>query len=146
MSLKSDYYKNLILAMTRGSHKGVMSNAKPLYLLAIMNGIERGILIGNRLNYENKLMQLYDEVCKLYEPDKVPTLFYKPFYHTKGEPYYMLKLKIGAVVPPKQHTASTKFLREQVSYACLDEELWDLLQDAEIREEFRQAIIRRFLQ
>lgn len=146
MSLKSDYYKNVLLSISRGYHKGVPSNAKIMYLLAIMKGIERGILLGNRFNYEPQLIALYKETCEEYEPNKVATLFYKPFYHSKGEQYYVLRLKTGAQIPAKSHTPSTKFLREQVEYAALDEELWDLLQDAEIREEYRQALIRRFLQ
>ncbi len=38
-----------------------------------------------------------------------------------------------------------KYLRENLLYAKLDDELWELLQDAESREYLRESIVKRYL-
>ena len=68
MGLKTSYFTNLILSTGRGYNKGMPSNAKPLYLLAIIEGISNGTLIGNKLNYDDTLLDLYREVCERHEP------------------------------------------------------------------------------
>lgn len=146
MSLKKTYYKNLVLSLSRGTYKGLVSNAKPLYLLTIIRGIEEGLLLGNKLEYSSSLIDLYNDVCNQYEPQRKATLFYKPFFHTTNEPFYFISWRNRIAPPQSVHTPSAKFLREHVEYAALDDELWDLLQDAETREEFKQLIIAHFLQ
>ena len=42
-------------------------------------------------------------------------------------------------------TATVKYLTENLNYAYLDQELWDLLQDYNVREEFRELIINFFI-
>ena len=44
-----------------------------------------------------------------------------------------------------RHTPSAKYLREHLQYAKLDDELWELLQDAENREYFKQNIMNRYI-
>ena len=41
-------------------------------------------------------------------------------------------------------TPSAKYLRENVQYASFDNALWDLLQDEETRNYFREVIINHF--
>ena len=48
--------------------------------------------------------------------------------------------------PPRQtQSPSGKFLTENVDYAYLDDTLWELLQDKDIREEYKEAIITHYL-
>ena len=47
MKLEFDYYKTSILSIHRGMALGKPSNAKPLYLLSIIECIEDGLIIGN---------------------------------------------------------------------------------------------------
>lgn len=145
MGLKVSYYKNIILSLSRGYNKGIASNAKPLYLMAIFKGIEQGLIIGNILRFNKDLEQLYIDTCMEYEPDKKPAMFYKPFFHSKSEQYYTIKWKSGVAINKASHTPSAKYLRENVEFAALDDELWNLLQDTEIRNDFKNTIIKRFL-
>jgi putative restriction endonuclease len=63
----------------------------------------------------------------------------------KSEPYYFIKWKDGVKNINASQTPSAKYLRENVEYACLDDELWELLQDSETRNELRDAIIQHFI-
>ena len=48
MSLLSDTYKVKILKTKRGHNNGVYSNAKPILILAIIEAIDEGFLLGNQ--------------------------------------------------------------------------------------------------
>ena len=145
MGLKVSYYTNLILSTGRAYNKGVPSNAKPLLFIAIIDGISCGDIMGNKLHFEETLLSLYTSTCKKLEPWREAAKFYKPFFHMKSEPYYFIKWKDGVKYMNASHTPSAKFLRENVEYACLDDELWELLQDPETRNELREAIIQHFI-
>lgn len=145
MSLRTSYYVNLILSTNRGYNKGIASNAKPLYLLAIFKGIEEGFLLGNKIVFDENISNLYMEVCNFYEPWRIPAKFYKPYFHLESEPYYYIKWRNGVRIANALRTPSAKFLRENVEYACLDDDLWELLQEPETRNELRDAIIQHFI-
>ncbi len=145
MGLKVSYYTNLILSTGRGYNKGLPSNAKPLYLIAIIDGISCGDIMGNKLHFDETLLSLYINTCKKLEPWREAAKFYKPFFHMKSEPYYFIKWKDGVKNINASQTPSAKYLRENVEYACLDDELWELLQDSETRNELRDAIIQHFI-
>lgn len=71
--------------------------------------------------------------------------FIRPFFHLSSAPFYHLIWKQESESPKKSTTPSAKYLRENLLYAKLDDELWELLQDAESREYIKQNIIRRYL-
>lgn len=146
MSLIESYYKNSILSIHRGVAWGTPSNAKPLFLMAIIRAIGEGLIIGNMFKYEEYLENIYKELCNTYEPNRKMAPFFKPFFHSSRENYYEIKWKDNVLLDCKKvHTPSAKFIKENIDYAYLDDALWELLQDASIREEFRNAIINHYL-
>lgn len=145
-SLKSLYYKNQLLSIKRGNHCGVVSNAKPYFLIAVLSQIGEGSIIGNTISFTvTSLVEEYQKVYNEFEPNKKVTPITKPFFHLNSEQFYIIKWKPGVSAPSQGHTPSAKFLRENVEYAAFDDELWDLLQDKAIRDEYREAIINFFL-
>jgi putative restriction endonuclease len=62
-----------------------------------------------------------------------------------AEEFYHIKWNAGVVPSRQAQSPSGKFLTENVDYAYLDDTLWELLQDKEIREEFKEAIITHYL-
>lgn len=145
MSLKTDYYRTVLLSIKRGQSKGVWSNAKPLYLLSIIQSIEDGLIIGNKFGYDAFLEHCYYEKCAYYEPQTKPALFFKPFYHSSAEAYYNIKWKGGSLPEHSWHTPSAKYLKDNIEYAYLDPDLWELLQDPASREELKESVIHHFL-
>lgn len=145
MNLQLTYYKSVLLSMGRGRKNMRPSNAKPLYLLTLISLYEDGSIIGNKLAFDNLLNIRYSEICKIFEPDINITPVYKPFYHMSSEDFYYLKWKNNSAPKNASKTPSAKYLRENVEYAALDDDLWQLLQNEEARNEIKDAIINFFL-
>lgn len=146
MSLKSSYYKTLLLSISRGNTHGVFSNAKPLMMLAIIDAIEDGVIIGNKIKFIDKNLETkYKLISKLYEPQKSVTNIAKPFFHLSSEVFYYIKYNPEVNIPTLSSSPSATFLRNNVEFAALEDELWDLLQNKDVRCEYREAMIQHFL-
>ena len=130
-------------------HRGVAydspSNAKPLLLLAIIEGIEEGRIIGNKIEFNENIDKDYQKLCEAFEPTKKAAPLFKPFYHSAREGYYNLKWKDVNLPAHKWHTPTPKFLREHLDYASLDEGFWEILQDQNSRTIFKELIINNYL-
>lgn len=134
-------YTEMVLSLHTGSVNGNVAVSKPLYITAIIEATEQRTLTRNEIMLSNEFIrerfgQLYEQVNgnrKGYEL----SFFIRPFYH--------LIWKQESESPKKSTTPSAKYLRENLLYAKLDDELWELLQDAESREYIKQNIIRRYL-
>lgn len=154
MTLSQLSYKDILLKTKRGNSQGVFSNAKPIFVITIIDAIHEGLIIGNRIDFNNKdIENLYidnyrrcsSSDYKLYRANTKVTPYNLPFFHLNAESYYHIKWKEG-VVPPKQaQSPSSKYLKENVDYTYLDDELWELLQSPEVRYDFRNALIERFI-
>lgn len=136
--LKKSYYKSLLLSMNVAKAHGRVNIAKPIMMLAIIHGIEDGSIGANRILYSESLISNYSILFKKYSNSAVTSSVY-PYYYLGSEDFYFIKGKKTRTTP------SAKFLRENVEYACLDDELWELLQDQETRNELKDAIIRHFI-
>jgi len=155
MSLTSITYKDSLLKTKRGNNHGVFSNAKPIYIISLIDAIGEGVILGNKIPFEcEQLVEIYTNLFKL-EQDNGETLFRAnstltpynlPYFHLNSESYYHIKWKEG-VIPPKQaQSPSSKYLKENVDFAYLDDELWNLLQCAEIRADIRASLIKKFIE
>lgn len=112
--------------------------AKPIMMLTIFKLIEDGRLIGNKIIFSKELADTYKDIYTMYRQGSITPPVY-PYYYLNSEEFYYIKGETGRKTP------SVKFLQEKVEFAALDEELWDMLQDAEIRNELRESIVSRFL-
>lgn len=126
--------------MKRNSRNGVASIAKPMYVLAIIDGIEKGVVHNNRL-FSADLFPVFSKLCKNREIDKIP-FFYYPYCYLQNDGFYNFHWKGN---PTRITSPSAKFIREHIDYAYLDNALWDLLQDAEIRQEYKELIEKYYL-
>lgn len=149
MDALSITYADMILSVNTGTIKGSVSVSKPLYILSVINAIESKALTENKIQPTNKFIR--DEFGKLYEQVHnnrkgfMVDFFNRPFFHLGSSPFYHLIWKEGVEAPKSANTPSGKYLRENLLYAKLDDELWDLLQDADSREYLKQNIINRYL-
>lgn len=142
-------YKDMILSITQGYWEGRVSISKPIYMLAILDAIERNVLISNKIELNDVYIRnKFGELYKQYngnEKGYLSAFFIRPYYHLNTAPFYHLVWKEENRPPIKGHTPSAKYLQEHLLYAKLDDELWELLQNAEYREFIRKSIITRFL-
>ena len=127
-------YKDMILSITQGYWEGRVSISKPIYMLAILDAIERNVLISNKIELNDVYIRnKFGEFYKQYngnEKGYLAAFFIRPYYHLNTAPFYHLVWKEENRPPIKGH---------------LDDELWKLLQNAEYREFIRKSIITRFL-
>ena len=124
----------MLLAIRRGNGVNGKSNAKPLFMLSIVENtsltrFKQTVIMWN----DEHLIYSYDGLHRYYdEIGHVP--FIVPYYHLCSSEFYHLCWIKECRPPIKGHTPSAKYLRENLLYAKLDDELWDLLQEAENRE------------
>ena len=64
-----------------------------------------------------------------------------PFFYLQSDGFYNLQWKVK---PEKYKFPTMTFIRENLDFAYLDNALWDLLQDAEIRHLYKTLIIENF--
>lgn len=137
--LKIEYYKNLLRAMTVSRLNGKNNLAKPILMLSILQGIQDGNIIANRITLTESLVNTYKTIFKEYSIQAITSHIY-PYYYLKGDGFYHL---IGDC---SRKTPSAQYLREDVEYARLDDDLWQLLQDEDARNEIKEAIISYFIE
>lgn len=120
---------------------GVVVNAKPVFLLALIDQIEDGMAVNNQFQYAKELAKAYKETWEKYIPNMSLTPLCKPFFYLTNDDFWHIqwKSKASFSVP------TDKRLRESVDYGYFDNALWDLLQDESHREFYRRVIIDFFL-
>lgn len=142
-------YTEMMLSIHTGSINGKVALSKPLYITSIIEAIEWDALTENEIMISNEFIrkrfgQLYEQVNGNKKGYEV-SFFVRPFFHLSSASFYHLIWKQGVELSKMASTPSAKHLRENLLYAKLDEELWELLQDAENRDYIKQNIISRYL-
>lgn len=138
-----DMYRQMFDSLRRGNIKGIYSNAKPIFLLSIIDYITHLERPNHFVWGDKKFENIYISNFNVYD-SAVPTPFWKPFYYMSSEPFYSL---IWQEAPNEKaiKRPSGKTLKDFLSFAKLDDELWELLQDPENREYLRNCIIKQYL-
>lgn len=136
--LAKSYYRTLLLSMKTAKRGNIINIAKPIMMLSIIELIQEGSILGNKILLTDDLIARYNRNYLEYR-EKPITLSVYPYYYLNSEEFYTIKGDTSRKTP------SLVYIRENIEYAALDEDLWDLLQDPEVREEYRQAIINHFL-
>lgn len=142
-------YKDMMLSMSNGQRNGKKSISKPLYLISIIEAIGLKHLTDNRITFDNVyIRQSFGKKFEEYNKSNQGyglSFFLRPFFHLGSSDFYHLVWKDDRRRAPFAITPSGKYLREHLSHAELDPELWVLLQEKENREFFKQSIINHFL-
>ncbi|MFA6831593.1 MAG: hypothetical protein WCR36_04925 [Bacteroidaceae bacterium] len=141
LNLYSDY----ILSIKRGNGIHGKSKAKPLFVLSIIECISLNALTTNQIKWDDKnLNNWYKRLNTKYDKSNKSSMI-MPFYHISSSSFYHFIWKNKERPPIGGHTPSAKYLRENLLYAKLDDELWELLQDSDNREYLRTKIIKNYL-
>lgn len=136
-----DMYRQLFASLRRGNIKGAYSN--PIFLISIIDYIVQ-LESPNHFVWGDKAFEnVYFSNFKKYD-HSVPTSLWKPFYYMSSEPFYSL---IWQQPPDEKYIRrpSGKMLKDYLSFAKLDDELWELLKVPENREYLLNYIIKQYL-
>lgn len=133
------------MSIRQAKIRGEVIVAKPVLMLALIDGIESGVFINNRFALNEWLEEHYLSLMRHYtrssQFDK-PTDINNPFWHLSTDGFWHLQLKIKEEM---SMTPSKAWLKENVNYACFDDDLWVLLQNKEWRTRFRDFIVEHKL-
>ena len=139
------YYTERIMSIRQAKIQGEVIVAKPVLMLVLIDGIESGVFTNNRfvLNewLEEHYMKLMLQYARHSQFDK-PTDINNPFWHLSTDGFWHLQLKTKKEMST---TPSKAWLKENVNYACFDDDLWVMLQNKEWHTRLRDFIVEHKL-
>ena len=138
-------YTKRIMNIKQAKIRGEVIVAKPVLLLAIIDGISNDLFKNNEIQLtewlESRYVMLMQQYMKSSQFDK-PTDISNPFWHLQSDGFWHLQL---AERPQEGITPSKHWLKENVTFAYFDEDLWVLLNDKIWRTKLREYIIEHKL-
>ena len=139
------HYTKRIMSIRQAKIRGEVIVAKPVLLLAIIDGIDANVFMGNEFSLNDWLEEKYVSLMKQYmrnsQFDK-PADISNPFWHLQSDGFWHLRLLEEA---QEGVTPSKSWLKEKVSIAFLDDDLWLLLQNKVWRLKLRDYIVEHKL-
>jgi len=140
------HYTDKIINLRQAKIHGEVIVAKPVLMLALIDGIESEVFTNNRFMLNEWLEEHYLQLMRQYtrhsQFDK-PTDINNPFWHLSTDGFWHLHLKTKE---SKSTTPSKAWLKENVPYASFDDDLWVLLQNKDWRIRLREFIIKNKLE
>lgn len=140
-----NYYTQRIIKLKQAIVNGERILAKPALLVAIIDGIECNQIQQNKIELSKNLENRYITILANYTKKSISerlTNISMPFWHLKSDGFWFLE-------PPcpnaKNFNPSKKWLLDNIQYARLDDDLWELLQDGSWRCKLRDFIIENKL-
>ena len=143
LNIYSKYFSNLRTAKKLGlpaPHKAVL-------LLSVMELVETGVIIGNRIELSERLEKTFLKLWKRYVGTSVvfQAKVATPFWHLQNEPFWNLYLNNGKDQSTVTSPYSVSRLREN-THAIIDQELFELMRDEDSRARLRVPLISQYLQ
>lgn len=140
------HYTKQIMSIRQAKIHGEIIVAKPVLLLAIIDGVEANVFRNNQFAIndwlEGRYKMLMSKYAKESQFDNL-TGIEKPFWHLESDGFWHLNYQGERLC--KGRTPSKAWLKESVDYAYFDEALWILLQNKEWRLKLRDYIIEHKL-
>ena len=138
-------YTKRIVNIRQAKIRGEVIVAKPVLLLAIIDGIGAEEILANEIMLtewlESQYVMLMHKYMQNSQFDK-PTDISNPFWHLHSDGFWHLQC---IEEPQEGITPSKRWLKENVSYACFDDDLWLLLQNEVWRLKLRDYIVEHKL-
>ena len=139
------YYTKRIMNIRQAKIKGEVIVAKPVLLLALIDGISDNIFIDNEFELtewlEARYLMLMREYTRSSQFSNV-TGIENPFWHLATDGFWNLQYRQA---PQTDASPSKRWLKENVGFAYFDEALWILLQNKVWRMQLRYYIIEHKL-
>jgi putative restriction endonuclease len=134
------FYLNKISRLRTAQVEGEPTPHKPLLLLAVIDLIEQGAILENKIEPSPQLVETFMKYWNVFSLKKAR--IYLPFYALRSERFWHLHGKLGQekFYPVK----SMMQLASIIAYASLDKDLFLLLLKPETREAIRQKIIETY--
>ena len=139
------YYAKRIMNIRQAKIRGEVIMAKPVLLLALIDGIGDNVFVDNEFGLTGWLEEHYLMLMRKYTCSSQfssITGIENPFWHLATDGFWTLQYRID---PPKGTSPSKRWLKDNVEFAYFDESLWILLQNKVWRMQLRNYIIEHKL-
>lgn len=115
-------------------------------LLAVIGMAEAGQFAGNKLRYLPPLLDRYYEIFSIVGTEHDHPNPYFPFFHLKSEGFWHLRARPGrdSIVKAIDSARSHNAITENIDYVYLDDDLHQLLCNAETRQSLRNILVTRW--
>ncbi len=120
------------------SEKLGVANHKPILILSVIDLIARGIIINNQIIVSDELIDTFDKYWNVIGTKTRKGGLHYPFYHLQNEGFWHIVFKCDY---DNLRLTTTNKLKIGVEYAYLDDELFNLLQNENSREELVDSLI-----
>jgi len=136
-----------ILAMRRGSSEGRLKPHKPLMLLAVLDLFDEGVMQANRIYFDQALVELFGDYFRAIALDSDWCQPAPPYFHLRSSPFWHLQAKEGRereYAALKTSGGGSRRIVENVAYAYLDPDVYELLLEQTHRRAIRTFILGSF--
>ncbi len=136
------HYTKQVISIRQAKIHGEIIVAKPVMLLAIIDGVEANVFMNNKFVLNDWLEERYKKLMEQFTKNSQfdgTTGIEKPFWHLESDGFWHLNYQGEKL--SKGHTPSKAWLKDNVEFAYFDEPLWILLQNKVWRMKLRDYII-----
>lgn len=141
------FYFSKFSKLNTAKVNGLPAPHKPVLLLAIIRGFEKGEIESNRIYILPELIASFKDLWHqlVTQPFFTPN-FSLPFYHLQSDGFWHIQTIIGRelLLTTSRSIKSFAHLKEVVDFAYLDEELYQLLTQSKSRNLLQQALLARY--
>lgn len=140
-----DHYSKRIMNIRQAKINGEVIVAKPVLLLALIDGVEDGEFTVNRFVLSEWLENRYLVLMKQYTQHSQfpnPADISNPFWHLATDGFWHLHHKTTVA---DGTTPSKRWLKENVEHARFDDDLWILLQNKFWRLKLHDFVVEKKL-
>ena len=146
MAKDLNYYIDCFSSLNTMKKSGKPAPHKALLLLSVIDLVERVVITDCRIPLSDELIRQFKRntsallgESKLFQP-----VANYPYYHMKSEPFWQLVANPNCQVDIISNY-SVPNLRANIAYARMEQELFDLLQNPNVRAKLRVTLITKYL-
>jgi putative restriction endonuclease len=125
------------LNVSRSEALGI-ANHKPILILTVIDLIARGIITNNQITVSDELINTFDKYWDVIGTKTRKGGLHYPFYHLQNEGFWHIVFKPDY---DNLRPTTTNKLKVSVEYAYLNNDLFNLLQSENSREELVESLI-----
>lgn len=137
-----------LTSLRQGITKYGLAPHKPILLLAVIDGFEKGYLWSKEVPISEELLTSFHDYWKLLVDTPHDANFSLPFFHLSSETsgIWQLRCLPGKAVPVTKSNSIKSFraLRETVECAILSDEFVQALQNPVQRNEIKTSLLERY--
>ena len=140
------HYTKRIMNIRQAKIHGEAIVAKPVLMVAIIDGIEENVFINNQFVINDWLEGRYKKLMEQFTKNSQfdgTTGIEKPFWHLETDGFWHLNYE--GERSGKSKTPSKAWLKDNIDFAYFDDSLWIMLQNKVWRIKLREYIIEHKL-